>query len=328
MLEKINQILAEFESDLTQNKIAEDLRIKYLSRKGLMNDLFEDFKKVSIEDKKIYGSKINELKTRISDTINTLNESNEADAATKDIKDYTLPGNDFTPGSRHPLNIIRNELVEIFSRLGYSLAEGPEIEDGWHNFSALNIAENHPARDMQDTFFISENPELVLRTHTSPVQIRTLLKQPLPVKIVSPGRVYRVDSDATHSPVFHQIEGIYVDKNVNFQSLKHDLYFFVRQFFGPDRNIRFRPSFFPFTEPSAEMDVSWQRDNKEGWMEILGCGMVDPQVLANCGIDPEEYTGFAFGIGIERVTMLKYDIRDIRKFYENDIRFLQQFAGE
>lgn len=307
----------------------EQFRIRYIGSKGIIKQLFAAIKDVPNEHKRAYGQQVNEVKqaaeekfNRVKAHIESLNETVASD------QDLTRPANFRNLGSRHPISLIRGQIIEIFKKIGFSIADGPEIEDDWHNFSALNIPPDHPARDMQDTFFVEQNPDIVLRTHTSPVQIRYLENHKPPVRIISPGRVYRVDNDSTHSPVFHQVEGLYIAEGVSFAELKQTLYHFVAEMFGPDKGIRFRPSFFPFTEPSAEMDIEWDKNGESTWMEILGCGMVDPAVLENCQIDPEKYTGFAFGMGVERIAMLKYGISDIRLFYENDIRFLNQFKGE
>jgi len=305
----------------------EKYRIKYIGSKGLLKELFGAIKDVPNERKKEYGQLVNAVKQAAEEKFEQHKEQLET-GKTKQAThlDLSLPVNQYQLGSRHPLSIVRNEIIQIFRRIGFTIAEGPEIEDDWHNFTALNIPQDHPARDMQDTFFLQKNPDIVLRTHTSPVQVRTMETTKPPIKTLSPGRVYRSDNDSTHSPVFHQIEGLYIDENVSFADLKQTLYYFISEMFG-DRELRFRPSFFPFTEPSAEMDIEWMKDGKKSWMEILGCGMVDPAVLENCGIDSTKYTGYAFGIGVERIAMLKYNIRDIRLFYENDVRFLKQFSS-
>jgi phenylalanyl-tRNA synthetase alpha chain len=338
MNDKIAQLLNEAENLVAKTAAeAEELRIKYLGRNGALNALFEDFKKVEPALKKEMGVKINELKNKLTERINTLKELTDSGSDLKGLDfDFTLPVDTTTLGSRHPLSLVRNEIIEIFSRLGFVVADGPEIEDDWHNFSALNFPPEHPARDMQDTFFISLNPEMALRTHTSSVQVRVMEKNQPPIRIVMPGRVYRNEAISARAHIqFHQIEGLYIDKNVSFADLKQTLLYFAREIFGEKTQIRMRPSYFPFTEPSAEVDVTCSLCGGSGcnvckysgWVEILGCGMVHPNVLQNCGIDPKEYTGYAFGMGVERITMLKYQIKDLRLFFENDVRFLNQFKG-
>ena len=302
----------------------EAFRVKYISKKSVINDLFENFKKLSVEEKKEFGKTLNELKNLAKEKLLSLsNESSKNDSTDNNI-DYSLPAEDDTVGSLHPLRIVRNNIIKIFRDIGFSIEDGPEIEEDWYNFTALNFPENHPAREMQDTFFISKDPDVVLRTHTSNVQIRLMEKQKPPMRVIIPGRVYRNETVSAKSHCFfHQVEGLYIDKNVSFKDLKDTLYYFAKEMFGSDTKVRFRPSYFPFTEPSAEMDISW----KNGWLEILGSGLVDPNVLKNCGIDPKKYSGFAFGMGIERIAMLKYGIDDLRLFSENDKRFLKQFRG-
>jgi len=337
MLEKIKQLKEELESARVSAKgEVEELRIKYISKKGRLNQLFSDFKNVSPEQKKAVGQAINELKEFALHKINELKENFEnAEQETLGI-DLTRPAEPMKPGTRHPLSIIRNEIIEIFARLGFSVAEGPEIEDDWHVFSALNFPPEHPARDMQDTFFIQKDPDVLLRTHTSSVQVRVMEKTQPPIRSIFPGRVFRNEAISARAHcIFHQVEGLYVDENVSFADLKQTLLYFSRELFGEKTEIRLRPSYFPFTEPSAEMDVSCSICGGKGcnvckntgWLEILGCGMVDPNVLESCGIDSLKYTGFAFGMGIERIAMLKYGIRDIRHFFENDVRFLRQFES-
>jgi len=310
----------------------ESFKIKFLGRKGVINDLFSDFKNVPADQKKEYGQKINELKNLISKKYEDLKLG--VKQSSKSIKeDYTKPGFPISSGSIHPITIIKNRIIDIFSKVGFELSEGPEIEDDWHNFTALNLPKDHPARDMQDTFFIQQNPDILLRTHTSSVQVRYLEDNPPPLKIISPGRVYRNEAISSRSHcIFHQIEGIYVDEKVSFADLKQMILYFTQSMFGKSK-LRFRPSFFPFTEPSAEVDVFWGLETETdyritkgtGWLEIMGCGMVDPNVLQNCNIDSEKYTGYAFGLGLERIAMLIYQIPDIRLFFENDVRFLNQF---
>ena len=302
----------------------EGFRVKYISKKSVINDLFEDFKKLSIEEKKEFGKSLNELKNLAKEKLLSLSKESSKNDSTDNNIDYSLPAEDDTVGSLHPLRIVRNNIIKIFRDIGFSIEDGPEIEEDWYNFTALNFPENHPAREMQDTFFISKDPDVVLRTHTSNVQIRLMEKQKPPMRVIIPGRVYRNETVSAKSHCFfHQVEGLYIDKNVSFKDLKDTLYYFAKEMFGSDTKVRFRPSYFPFTEPSAEMDISW----KNGWLEILGSGLVDPNVLKNCGIDPKEYSGFAFGMGIERIAMLKYGIDDLRLFSENDKRFLKQFRG-
>ena len=325
MKEKINVLQKEIKnySDSGAEGI-EAFRVKYISKKSVINDLFEDFKKLSIEEKKEFGKTLNELKNLAKEKLLSLSKESSKNDSTDNNIDYSLPAEDDTVGSLHPLRIVRNNIIKIFRDIGFSIEDGPEIEEDWYNFTALNFPENHPAREMQDTFFISKDPDVVLRTHTSNVQIRLMEKQKPPMRVIIPGRVYRNETVSAKSHCFfHQVEGLYIDKNVSFKDLKDTLYYFAKEMFGSDTKVRFRPSYFPFTEPSAEMDISW----KNGWLEILGSGLVDPNVLKNCGIDPEEYSGFAFGMGIERIAMLKYGIDDLRLFSENDKRFLKQFRG-
>jgi len=337
MLDKIKQLKAEIEEiSVSAKEEVEELRIKYISKKGLVGQLFNEFKDVPVELKKEVGQAINELKDLAVNKMNELRDAFEADDQGESGVDLTMPGEPVRLGSRHPLSIVRNEMIDIFTRLGFTIAEGPEIEDDWHVFSALNFPPEHPARDMQDTFFIEKDPDVLLRTHTSSVQIRVMEKTQPPIRAVFPGRVFRNEAISARSHcIFHQIEGLYVDENVSFADLKQTLLYFARELFGEKSQIRLRPSYFPFTEPSAEMDVSCSICGGEGcnvckytgWLEILGCGMVDPNVLEACNIDSKKYTGFAFGMGIERITMLKYGIKDIRHFFENDVRFLKQFES-
>ncbi|PVD52577.1 phenylalanine--tRNA ligase subunit alpha [Terrimonas sp.] len=317
---------------------AEQFRITYLGTKGLVKNLMGEMKNVPADRKKEFGQILNDFKQFTEAKYNSLKASADAlsgSSATLDI-DLSLPADELPLGSRHPISMMRSRIVSIFQRLGFSVAEGPEIEDDWHNFTALNLPEHHPARDMQDTFYISTDPAWLLRTHTSNIQIREMEKGKLPLRIICPGRVYRNETISARSHCFfHQVEGLYIDKNVSFADLKQTLYFFVQEMYGDDVKVRFRPSYFPFTEPSAEMDISCQLCKGAGcnvckytgWLEILGCGMVHPKVLQACNIDPEVYTGFAFGMGVERPALLKYGINDIRLFSENDVRFLKQFGG-
>ena len=335
MKEKIKQLIEETSSINIDNiNQLEEYRIKYLGTKGILKEMFDSFKLVPNEEKKEFGQLLNTLKNHLESIYHQKKEEIEsAETTTAADFDMTMPGLPLELGARHPVNIIRNEMVEIFGRIGFTVAEGPEIEDDWHNFSALNTPEDHPARDMQDTFYISSN--ILLRTHTSPVQIRVMENQPPPIRIITPGRVYRNETISARAHcTFHQVEGLYINENVSFADLKQTLLYFAKEMFGQKVEIRLRPSFFPFTEPSAELDITcFICDRKgcavckgTGWVEIGGCGMVDPAVLENCKVDAEKYTGFAFGMGIERITMLKYGIDDIRLFYENDIRFLHQFS--
>ena len=325
MKEKIISIQEEIKNySGSGDEKVEAFRVKYISKKSVINDLFEDFKKLSIQEKKEFGKTLNDLKTLAKEKLLSLSNTSEKNNGNNKAFDYSLPAEDDTVGSLHPLRIVRNNIIKIFRDIGFSIEDGPEIEEDWYNFTALNFPENHPAREMQDTFFISKDPDVVLRTHTSNVQIRLMEKQKPPMRVIIPGRVYRNETVSAKSHCFfHQIEGLYIDKNVSFKDLKDTLYYFAKEMFGSDTKVRFRPSYFPFTEPSAEMDISW----KNGWLEILGSGLVDPNVLKNCGINPKEYSGFAFGMGIERIAMLKYGIDDLRLFSENDKRFLKQFRG-
>jgi phenylalanyl-tRNA synthetase alpha chain len=335
MLEKIKDLMAEVENFAVDTKEkAEELRLKYLSKKGVLNEIFAEFKKVKPEEKREYGQKINSLKTLVENKIAAAQEAFEDQMSKPNDLDITLPGPNYNLGSHHPITMVKNEIVEIFSRLGFTVAEGQEIEDDYHNFTALNFAPEHPARDMQDTFFIETNPDILLRTHTSGGQVRVMEKQKPPVRVLVPGRVFRNEAVSARSHcIFHQVEGLYIDKNVSFADLKQTLMYFAKEFYGEKTEIRLRPSYFPFTEPSAEMDVSCSICGgkgcgickNSGWLEVLGCGMVHPNVLKNCGIDPNEYSGFAFGMGIERTAMLRYGVTDIRMFFENDMKFLSRF---
>lgn len=340
MLEKIHKLLEEVESFGAQSKEqVEEYRIKWLSKKGEVTALFDDFKNVPSDLKKEVGQKLNLLKTKAQEKINELKEKFESESDTNDKKgiDLTLPALPILQaGSRHPLSLVKNQIIDIFSRIGFTVSDGKEIEDDWHNFSALNTPENHPARDMQDTFYVNINPEMVLRTQTSSVQVHIMEYQKPPIRTISPGRVYRNEAISARAHCqFHQVEGLYIDENVSFADLKQTLLYFSKEMFGAETKIRLRPSYFPFTEPSAEMDISCTICKGKGcnvckhtgWVEILGCGMVDPQVLTNCGIDANKYKGFAFGMGIERITMLKYQVKDLRLFFENDVRFLKQFTS-
>ncbi|MCL3780122.1 phenylalanine--tRNA ligase subunit alpha [Prolixibacteraceae bacterium JC049] len=337
MINKIQALQAEIDALTVENKDqAEEMRIKYLSKKGLISQLFGEFRNVPAEDKKAVGQAINDLKDFAQDKINALKEQFEVASTGAEGVDLTAPAEGFQLGTRHPLSVVRNEINEIFTRLGFTIAEGPEIEDDWHVFSALNFPAEHPARDMQDTFFIEKDPDVLLRTHTSSVQVRVMEKTQPPIRAIFPGRVFRNEAISARAHcIFHQVEGLYVDENVSFADLKQTLMYFAKEMFGEKTEIRLRPSYFPFTEPSAEMDVSCSICGGKGcnvckytgWLEILGCGMVDPNVLDSCGIDSKKYTGFAFGMGIERITMLKYGIKDLRLYFENDARFLRQFQS-
>ena len=337
MLEKIEQLIAEINGLKVQSaEELEALRLKYLSKKGAINDLMADFRNVPNDQKREIGQKLNELKNLAQDKINSLKEAFEAKKAVDEKPDLTRTAYPVELGTRHPLNIVKNEIIEIFSRLGFVLADGPEVEDDWHVFSAMNFAEDHPARDMQDTFFVEAHPDIILRTHTSSVQSRVMEVSQPPIRIICPGRVYRNEAISYRAHCFfHQVEALYVDKNVSFTDLKQVLLYFAQQMFGPDTKIRLRPSYFPFTEPSAEMDISCNICGGKGcpfckgtgWVEILGCGMVHPNVLELNGINSKEYTGFALGMGIERITNLKYQVKDLRMFSENDVRFLREFEA-
>lgn len=337
MIEKIAQLKAEIES-LSPNDIneVEQLRIKYLSKKGEVSLLFNDFRSVPPELKKEVGKSLNELKNFATEKINSLRANLESAETLDPTLDLTRTATPIPLGSRHPLSIVREEIISIFSRLGFTVAEGPEIEDDWHVFSSLNFAADHPARDMQDTFFINRTPDVLLRTHTSSVQSRVMEHTTPPIRIICPGRVYRNEAISARAHCFfHQVEALYVDKNVSFADLRQTLLYFAREMFGSDTRIRLRPSYFPFTEPSAEMDISCNLCGGKGcsfckhtgWVEILGCGMVDPNVLEACGIDSKVYSGFALGMGIERITNLKYQVKDLRMFSENDKRFLEMFQS-
>ena len=336
MKDRIEQLLAEVEIFKAEKlEEVEQLRIKILGKKGELNDLFASFKEVANEQKKEVGQLLNQLKIKTQDKIVELSSSFAQKEDTSDnFLDLSLPISDDNLGSRHPLSIVKNDIIDIFSRVGYSISEGPEIEDDWHNFSALNFPKEHPARDMQDTFFIDK--ENALRTHTSSVQVRVMENSTPPIRTISPGRVFRNEAISARAHcIFHQVEGLYIDKNVSFADLKQTLLYFAKEMFGEKTEIRLRPSYFPFTEPSAEVDVSCNICSGKGcnvckhtgFLEILGCGMIDPNVLENCGIDSKVYSGFAFGMGVERIAMLKYQINDLRMFFENDVRFLDQFKS-
>ena len=337
MTERINALLSEVESlAAADEKELEALRIKYLGKKGLLNDLMPDFRNVPAEQKREPGQKINALKPALQDKLNDLRQSLATKEDSHDDLDLTRTPYPIQLGTRHPLSIVKNEIIDIFSRLGFSMADGPEVEDDWHVFSSMNFAEDHPARDMQDTFFVEQHPDIVLRTHTSSVQSRVMEHTQPPIRVICPGRVYRNEAISARAHCFfHQVEGLYIDEDVSFTDLKQVLLTFAREMFGPDTKIRLRPSYFPFTEPSAEMDISCNICGgtgcafckQTGWVEILGCGMVDPNVLEANGIDSKKYKGYAFGMGVERITNLKYQVKDLRLFSENDVRFLDEFVS-
>tara|TARA_R110002167_G_scaffold55272_1_gene157153 strand:- start:2795 stop:3814 length:1020 start_codon:yes stop_codon:yes gene_type:complete len=337
MIDKIKEQISEVNA-FTANNLAdvETFRIKYLGKKGILNDFFAEFKNVPNEQKKEFGQTINELKQAATEKVDAIKETLEnSNINEKVFGDLSRPGNPIELGSRHPISIVKNQIIDIFSRIGFNVSEGPEIEDDWHNFTALNLPEYHPARDMQDTFFVQTDPDILLRTHTSSVQVRYMENNQPPIRTISPGRVYRNEAISARSHCFfHQVEGLYIDKDVSFADLKQTLQYFTTELFGKSK-IRLRPSYFPFTEPSAEVDVYWGLETETdykmtkgtGWLEIMGCGMVDPNVLKNCGIDPEVYSGFAFGMGIDRIALLLHQISDIRLLSENDLRFLEQFRS-
>jgi phenylalanyl-tRNA synthetase alpha chain len=338
MKENIEKIIADIESyTIKDTKTLEEYRIHFLGSKGIVKNMFGELKTVPNEQKREAGQLLNNLRQIAEDKFNTFKEKIEIDAASDSSLDLSRPGDDEEIGARHPLSLVRSEIIEIFNRIGYAVSEGPEIEDDWHNFSALNFPPEHPARDMQDTFFIEKGEnEMALRTHTSSVQVRVMENSTPPIRTISPGRVYRNEAISARAHCFfHQVEGLYIDKNVSFADLKQTLLYFAKEMFGEKAQIRLRPSYFPFTEPSAEVDVSCTICNSKGcnvckysgWLEILGCGMVDPNVLEACGIDSKEYSGFAFGMGIERITQLKYKVNDLRLYSENDVRFLKQFTA-
>lgn len=341
MKEEIAKLKEEIKSyNISDNEELEKFRIKFLGAKNIIKSFFKNpgFGKLSIEEKKDLGLLLNELSAAAKERFEQFKDSAGSSSKKKEdhVIDYTRPAEKETLGSRHPISLVRDEIVNVFSKIGFVVSEGPEIEDDWHNFTALNLPEEHPARDMQDTFFIQQNPDILLRTHTSSVQVRHMEKAKPPIRAVFPGRVYRNEAISARAHCFfHQIEGLYIDEKVSFADLKQTLQYFAQTFFGKSAQIRLRPSYFPFTEPSAEVDVSCSICDSEGcnvckytgWLEIMGCGMVDPAVLKNCGIDPEKYSGFAFGMGVERIAMLRYGVNDLRLFSENDVRFLKQFQG-
>ena len=337
MIEDIKKYIVEAEGFSTQSADElESFRIRFLGKKGLLNDFFAEFRNVPPEQTREFGQVIKQLKQTADEKVRSILEQLESGEEAKGIYgDLTRPAEPMKVGARHPISIVKNQIVDIFSNIGFNVSEGPEIEDDWHNFTALNLPEYHPARDMQDTFFIQTNPDVLLRTHTSSVQVRYMESNKPPIRTISPGRVFRNEAVSARSHcIFHQVEGLYIDKDVSFADLKQTLLYFTKEMFGKSK-IRLRPSYFPFTEPSAEVDIYWGLKTETdyritkgtGWLEIMGCGMVDPNVLKNCNINPDEYTGFAFGMGIERIAMLLYQIGDIRMFYENDVRFLEQFRA-
>ena len=336
MIDKIDENLSLVNAfDAQSKEEVEAFRIKYLGKKGILNIFFTAFKEVPPEEKRDYGQALNTLKNAVMEKVKTLQAQTNNPAIQGYQGDLSRPGFPLELGSRHPLSLVKNRIVEIFSQIGFNISEGPEIEDDWHNFTALNLPEFHPARDMQDTFFIQTDPDILLRTHTSSVQVRYMEKNQPPIRTISPGRVFRNEAISARAHcIFHQVEGLYIDKNVSFADLKQTLLYFTKALFGKSK-IRLRPSYFPFTEPSAEVDIFWGLETETdyritkgtGWLEIMGCGIVDPNVLKNCKIDPEEYSGYAFGMGIERIAMLLYQIEDIRLFFENDVRFLSQFQS-
>ena len=337
MIDQINEHIAKVAAfDGKTQKEVEDFRIAYLGKKGLLNEFFAAFKEVPVEEKKAFGQAVNALKKAAEQRVADCKAALTGQQSTQGIyQDLTRPGNPSALGSRHPISLVKNRIIDIFSRIGFNVSQGPEIEDDWHNFTALNLPEYHPARDMQDTFFIQTAPDILLRTHTSSVQVRYMEQNQPPIRTISPGRVYRNEAISARSHCFfHQVEGLYIDKDVSFADLKQTLAHFTNELFGTSK-IRLRPSYFPFTEPSAEVDVYWGLETETdykmtkgtGWLEIMGCGMVDPNVLKNCGIDPEVYSGFAFGMGIDRIALLLHQIPDIRLLSENDLRFLEQFKS-
>ncbi|WP_459210346.1 phenylalanine--tRNA ligase subunit alpha [Aquimarina rhabdastrellae] len=337
MIDKIKDYIVEVDNfQATSKEEVEAFRIKFLGRKGILKDLFAEFKNVANDQKKIFGQTINSLQKKVQEKIEVLKDTLDTQTEEKGIYgDLSRPSEPIHLGSRHPISLVKNEIIDVFSRIGFNVSEGPEMEDDWHNFTALNLPEYHPARDMQDTFFIQTDPDVLLRTHTSSVQVRYMEENKPPIRTISPGRVFRNEAISARSHcIFHQVEGLYIDKDVSFADLKQTLLYFTKEMFGKSK-IRLRPSYFPFTEPSAEVDIYWGLKTETdyritkgtGWLEIMGCGMVDPNVLRNCNIDPTTYSGFAFGMGIERIAMLLYQIGDIRMFYENDVRFLEQFKS-
>ena len=336
MIDRVKKYLKEVQIfSSTDLKEIESFRINYAGKKGILNDLFLAFREIPINEKKEFGKELNKLKDAVNDKVKHLQSQYKISSGNIKIDDPSRTAFSVETGNRHPLSIVKNRIIDIFTQIGFTISEGPEIEDDWHNFTALNLPKHHPARDMQDTFFIQTNPDILLRTHTSSVQVRHMENNQPPIRTISPGRVFRNEAISSRSHcIFHQIEGLYIAKDVSFADLKQTLKYFTEALFGNSK-IRLRPSYFPFTEPSAEVDIYWGLETETdyritkgtGWLEIMGCGMVDPNVLKNCDIDPEEYSGFAFGMGIERIAMLLYQVSDIRLFFENDVRFLKQFKS-
>ena len=336
LIDKVKDFITEIEQHKAEGKeVAEELRLKFLSKKGIVTEMFKEFREVPNDQKKEFGQLLNKFKGLVEARIAYLRAKSEDLQDEGKGLDLSLTGPEVALGAHHPISVVKNEIIEIFSRLGFTVAEGQEIEDDYHNFTALNFPPEHPARDMQDTFFIATNPDILLRTHTSGGQVRVMEKQKPPIRVLVPGRVFRNEAISARSHcIFHQVEGLYIDKKVSFADLKQTLMYFAKEFYGEKTQIRLRPSYFPFTEPSAEMDVSCSICGgkgcgvckNSGWLEVLGCGMVHPNVLKNCGIDPDEYSGFAFGMGIERTAMLRYGVTDIRMFFENDMKFLSRFV--
>jgi len=336
MIDRVKEYLEQVEAfTSTDPQEIETFRVSYAGKKGILNDLFASFREVPVEEKKAFGQELNKLKEAVTSKVKELQTQSRVGASKMRISDPSRTAFPIDTGNRHPLAVVKNRIIDIFTQIGFSISEGPEIEDDWHNFTALNLPAHHPARDMQDTFFIQTDPDILLRTHTSSVQVRHMENNQPPIRTISPGRVFRNEAISSRAHcIFHQVEGLYIAKEVSFADLKQTLKYFTEALFGNSK-IRLRPSYFPFTEPSAEVDIYWGLETETdyritkgtGWLEIMGCGMVDPNVLQNCGIDPEEYSGFAFGMGIERIAMLLYQVSDIRLFFENDVRFLKQFKA-
>ena len=336
MIDRVKEYLEQVDAfSSTDPQEIETFRVSYAGKKGILNDLFASFREVPVEEKKAFGQELNKLKEAVTSKVKELQTQSRVGASKMRISDPSRTAFPIDTGNRHPLAVVKNRIIDIFTQIGFSISEGPEIEDDWHNFTALNLPAHHPARDMQDTFFIQTDPDILLRTHTSSVQVRHMENNQPPIRTISPGRVFRNEAISSRAHcIFHQVEGLYIAKEVSFADLKQTLKYFTEALFGNSK-IRLRPSYFPFTEPSAEVDIYWGLETETdyritkgtGWLEIMGCGMVDPNVLQNCGIDPEEYSGFAFGMGIERIAMLLYQVSDIRLFFENDVRFLKQFKA-
>ena len=336
MIDRVKEYLEQIEAfSSTDPQEIETFRVSYAGKKGILNDLFASFREVPVEEKKAFGQELNKLKEAVTTKVKELQTQSRVGASKMRISDPSRTAFPIDTGNRHPLAVVKNRIIDIFTQIGFRISEGPEIEDDWHNFTALNLPAHHPARDMQDTFFIQTDPDILLRTHTSSVQVRHMENNQPPIRTISPGRVFRNEAISSRAHcIFHQVEGLYIAKEVSFADLKQTLKYFTEALFGNSK-IRLRPSYFPFTEPSAEVDIYWGLETETdyritkgtGWLEIMGCGMVDPNVLQNCGIDPEEYSGFAFGMGIERIAMLLYQVSDIRLFFENDVRFLKQFKA-